>query len=105
MKLKIIWSKFAENQLDKIYNYYEKKATAKIAEKIIREILIVSNKLSNSPLIGPEEELLRKRKKDYRYLVIRNYKIIYFLDKENKSVNITDIFDTRQNPVKIKRTK
>ena len=33
MKLKIIWSKFAENQLDKIYNYYEKKATPKILEK------------------------------------------------------------------------
>jgi len=47
MALKIIWSEFTETQLDDIYDYYKKKAGAKIA----------------------------------------------------------DVFDTRQNPIKLKRTE
>jgi len=39
MALKIIWSEFAETQLDDIYDYYEKKAGAKIAKKLIIEII------------------------------------------------------------------
>lgn len=34
MILKIIWSEFAENQLDEIYNYYEKKASPSIAKNL-----------------------------------------------------------------------
>ena len=33
MVLKIIWSEFAETQLDEIYDYYEKKTSPRIAKK------------------------------------------------------------------------
>ncbi|WP_223442549.1 type II toxin-antitoxin system RelE/ParE family toxin [Polaribacter litorisediminis] len=38
MTLKIIWSEFAETQLDEIYQYYEKKASPRIAKKLLKEI-------------------------------------------------------------------
>lgn len=41
----------------------------------------------------------------YRYLVCDNYKISYSVDVELKLIKIADVFDTRQNPVKMKRTK
>lgn len=40
MIFKIIWSKFAESQLDEIYYYYEKKANPRIAKNYLRELLM-----------------------------------------------------------------
>jgi len=105
MKLKIIWSEFAETQLDEIYEYYEKKASATIARKLVRGIINEPKKLIKTPQIGQEEELLEQRNTEYRYLVFKNYKLIYSVDMENRFIKIADVFDTRQNPIKITRTK
>ncbi|MAC96780.1 MAG: plasmid stabilization protein [Flavobacteriales bacterium] len=105
MILKIIWSEFAEKQLDEIYEYYQKNASPRIAKMLLKEIINELNKLIHSPLIGQEEELLKQREILYRYLVFKNYKLIYSVDIENGYIKITDVFDTRQNPQKIKRTK
>jgi len=105
MTLKIIWSEFAENQLDEIYKYYEKEAGSKIAKKLMKGIINELKKLIKTPFIGQEEELLKQRKIEYRYLVFKNYKLIYSVDTENGFIKVADIFDTRQNPPKLKRTK
>lgn len=105
MTLKIIWSEFAETQLDEIYKYYEKEAGSKIAKKLMKGIINEPKKLIKTPHIGQEEALLKQRKIEYRYLVFKNYKLIYSVDTENGFIKIADIFDTRQNPPKLKRTK
>ncbi len=105
MVLKIIWSEFAETQLDKIYDYYEKRASTRVAKKLVREIINEPKKLIKSPLIGQKEELLKQRETEYRYLVFKNYKLIYSVDNQNGYIKIADVFDTRQNPPKLKRTK
>jgi plasmid stabilization system protein ParE len=103
--LKIIWSEFAETQLDEIYKYYEKEAGSRIAKKLVKGIINEPKKLIKKPHIGQEEALLKQRKIKYRYLVFKNYKLIYSVDMENGFIKIADIFDTRQNPPKLKRTK
>jgi plasmid stabilization system protein ParE len=105
MKLEIIWSEFAETQLDEIYEYYKKEASTRIAKKLLKGIINEPKKLIKTPLIGQEEELLKQREIHYRYLVFKNYKLIYSVDTENGFIKIADVFDTRQNPPKIKRTK
>ena len=40
-----------------------------------------------------------------RYLVYKNYKVIYWINEKENRIEINDVFDTRQNPTKIKRTK
>jgi len=105
MAVNIIWSKFAETQLDEIYDYYEDKAGSKVAKKIVRGIIDESKKLIKSPLIGQKEELLKQRDTEYRYLIFRNYKLIYSVDNRNGYIKIADVFATQQNPIKLKRTK
>ncbi|GGG44174.1 hypothetical protein GCM10010976_14710 [Bizionia arctica] len=61
--------------------------------------------MKKTPHIGQEEELLQQRIIHYRYLVFKNYKLIYSVDTENGFIKIADIFDTSQNPPKLKRTK
>ena len=105
MALNIIWSEFAETQLDEIYDYYEKKASTEVAKKLVKGIINEPKKLIKSPLIGQKEELLKQRETEYRYLIFKNYKLIYSVDNQNGYIKIADIFDTRQNPLKLKRTK
>lgn len=57
----------------------------------------------NHPHIGQEEELLKERDESYRYLVHGNYKIIHPIDTEHEWIKIADMFDTGQNPMKMKR--
>ncbi|MCC4214190.1 type II toxin-antitoxin system RelE/ParE family toxin [Leeuwenhoekiella parthenopeia] len=103
--MKIIWSEFAEMQLDDIFQYYVKKANITVAKKLLRELILEPNKLIDAPFIGQEEAILKDRKINYRYLIFKNYKIIYSVDLENNYIKIADVFDTRQNPPKLGRNK
>ena len=105
MSYKVIWSNFAESELDKIFEYYVEKASLKVAKNIIQNILAEPNRLIDNSEIFQTEELLIDREDSYRYIVCDNYKIIYSIDIELKLIKIADVFDTRQNPIKIKRNK
>tara|TARA_B110000090_G_scaffold207823_1_gene260105 strand:+ start:842 stop:1027 length:186 start_codon:yes stop_codon:yes gene_type:complete len=59
--------------------------------------------LIKNPVIGKKEQLLENRKQNYRHLIITNYKIIYSVNEEIEAIKIVDVFDTRQNPIKLKR--
>jgi len=105
MKFEIIWSYFAEKQLDEIYDYYLENASYKVAGNLINNLLKEPDTLIKNPLTGQIEPSLPDRKEIYRYLVYKSYKIIYSVDDDEKHIKIADVFDTRQNPVKITRKK
>ena len=102
VKLQVIWSEWAENQLDDIYAYYLLNAGEVVAKRIVLKILEETLYLSAYPFIGQKEPLLAHRNENYRYLICGNHKIIYFVEEKNDIVKIIDIFDTRQNPLKMK---
>lgn len=105
MGVKIRWTEFAVQQLKNIFDYFEKKAGKSIARKIVTDIVNSSIKLSKQPKIGQIEELLATRPQKFRYLVHTNYKLIYWINEDMKFIEIVDVFDTRQNPIKMKRKK
>ncbi|SDH07608.1 type II toxin-antitoxin system RelE/ParE family toxin [Psychroflexus sediminis] len=105
MALKIIWSELAESELDDIYEFYEKIASIKVAKKLVNAIINEPNKLIKTPEIGEKEPFLKHREIEYRYLVFRNYKLIYSVDYKKGCIKIADVFDTRQNPINLNRTK
>jgi len=97
--MKILWSNLAENSLISIYKYYREVAGISIARKIRSEILVATNQLKRFPDSGQEEDLLKKLEEGHRYLVKGHHKIIYRPVEEG--ILITDVFDTRQNPIKM----
>ena len=105
MNFRVIWSVYAENQLDKIFEYYIENASYAVAVNLIQKIIAEPNRLLENPNSSQVEELLLERDIVYRYLIYKNYKIIYSVDEKNYFIKIADVFDTRQNPKKIKRTK
>lgn len=102
MELTVYWTRFAEDKLDDIYDYYESKAGIRIARKLISGIIDKTIGLDKNPHIGQKEELLSARPKIFRYLVFKNYKIIYWLNQNKNRIDIVNVFDTRQNPLKMK---
>jgi toxin ParE1/3/4 len=101
MEIRIEWSEQSERQLKDIFDYYSIEASPKIAREIINRIIERVSILENNPLAGPKEELLSENPEEFRYLVERNYKIIYW--KKKRLITIAAVFDCRQNPEKIKK--
>jgi len=97
--MRVIWSNFAIETLKEIYVYYKQVAGYRIARKINNKIFKSTKQLINHPKSGQIEDTLRKLDEGHRYLVVGNYKVIYKEVKEG--ILITDVFDTRQNPIKM----
>ena len=99
----VIWSNFASETLKDIYDYYKEVASETIARKIKENIFIATRQLINHPESGQIEETLLQLEEGHRYLANNNYKIVY--KKVKEGVLITDVFDTRQDPIKINNPK
>ena len=103
MDVEVYWTQFAEDKLTDIYEYYKFNAGITVAQNLLNGIIDESLKLEKNSFIGQIEELLSDRVQKYRYLIYKNYKIIYWMDEVNKIVFISHVFDTRQKPNKINR--
>lgn len=101
MEIKVFWTETALNNLEDIFEYYKYKASVRVARKLVKGLVKSTLKLQESPQIGTKEELLADRKFEYRFLVVGNYKIIYWI--EDNYIKIATVFDCRQNPEKIKK--
>ena len=104
MELIVYWTKFAENKLEDIYEYYLLKANIKIAKELVNGIIDTTIDLELNPNIGQNEELLSARPQGFKYLVYKNYKIIYWINVNKMRIEVVNVFDTRQNPRKINMT-
>ncbi|MES2139143.1 MAG: type II toxin-antitoxin system RelE/ParE family toxin [Bacteroidota bacterium] len=97
--VEIIWTESALNDLNTIIDFISPFSVS-IAEQIAFRILFRTNQLSKLPKSGQIEPLLKNMKYEYRYLIEGHSKIIY--RSENSKIFIERIFDTRQNPIKLK---
>jgi len=104
MKLEVYWLQFAEEKLDDIYNYYKTKAGKNIAQKLVDGIIDTTINLESQPEIGQVESNLLNKKQEFRYLIFKNYKIVYWINYKYKRIEIANVFDCRQNPNKIQET-
>lgn len=99
MKVKITGPAVA--QLELIDKYYTKEGFVDFGKTLRGEITKAAKLLVINPKIGQIEDNLMHLGQDHRYLVLHsNYKLIYLV--QDNILYITDIFDTRQDPSRIK---
>ncbi|MGY5845994.1 type II toxin-antitoxin system RelE/ParE family toxin [Salegentibacter sp. HM20] len=101
--MEIFWTDFAIQNLKEIIDYHNKVAGPSVSIKIQTDIFTAVKHLIKNPEMGVIEPYLKGFPVIYRYILSKNYKIIYRI--ENRKIFITDIFDTRQNPNKISRSE
>jgi plasmid stabilization system protein ParE len=102
MDLEVFWSDFAKNKLEEIFDYYKLKASLKVANKIVNGIVNRTINLNKTPRIGQVEEIFKDDEREFRYLVYTNYKILYYINLRTNQIIIANVFDTRQNPEKLR---
>ncbi len=102
MELEVYWTQFAEDKLEDIFHYYSIKASLEIATILVTSLVDKTIDLGKNPKIGEVEYLLLERAQEFRYLVYKNYKIVYWINLNSKRVEIANVFDCRQNPEKLK---
>ncbi len=105
MKWTILWSSFAEKQIAGIHSFYIDEASPKVAKKITQGLIKAPSILLKNPKLGQIEPSLIDLKIEYRYILYKTYKIVYRLNMENRQIRVVDVFNTRQNPKKLKRNK
>jgi len=101
----IFWTALAKLKLQEIYDYYFEEVGFEIAEKITSEIVRETLRLIDAPYIGQKELLLEEYPNNFRYLVYKNYKIIYWINEKKNRIDIANVFDCRQDPNLLKQMK
>ena len=99
MEYKVIWTNRALKDLELISDYYI-DISIKTSEKIITGILKRTRQLETFPESGQKYESLQKTRFAYKRIVEGNYLIIYRIEKN--IIYIATVFDSRQEPTKLK---
>lgn len=92
---KIVWSKESRSSLNKIWQFYAEK-DIRAADRIIDEIISTAENIKFGEQYQVEEILGA----GYRRAVVRHFKVVYKI--EINRLRILEIFDSRQNPNKLK---
>lgn len=95
---KLIWSDNALEDLQGILKYLQEKWTEKEIRKFSKKLDTRLNLISTNPLLFPSSHL----KKNLRRSVLTYQTTIYYRIT-GKVVHIVSLFDTRQNPKKLKQ--
>ncbi len=99
--MKVYWTNFASKKLQAVFDYYKEVAGKRVADKIIKGIIKYTYNLEKNQKIGSIETFLKTNSIEYRYLIYKNYKIIYWVIIEKNRIEIIHIFDCRQDPEKL----
>ena len=99
--MKVQITDLAKDQLKRIYHYYRRRGNGKKGRQVRKDVLDKARLLKDNPEMGQEEENLKHLGLGHRYVLVNPfYKIIYLIIEP--VIYITDIFDTRQDPDKMK---
>lgn len=80
--IRIIFTDFADYEIDQIYSYYEINVSESIAIEILTDIYEALKRLYLFPQMGTVEPILSDMGLEVRYLVVRNHKIVYRIEKD-----------------------
>lgn len=94
----VVISKTAEKKLEKLFDYLIENWSVTIKKEFIKKLDSSIEIIQNEPEIFPES----KKGKGLRKCVITK-QITLFYRYNSKRINIVTIFDTRQNPEKLKK--
>jgi len=89
--------------LREIHKYCKENASVQIANRIKTGIFSATKPLKKNANSEQIELSLKTLEEGHRYIVESNYKIIY--KKVEQGILITDVFDCRQDPIKINDKK
>jgi toxin ParE1/3/4 len=98
--MKLFYTEQAVKSLQECLDFFPPEVSLEKRLQIRDGILAKADKLLSKPRMGQKEEYLDHLGQSHRRIIVGHYKIIYRI--EGEIIYITDIFDTRQDPSKMK---
>ena len=95
---KVVISKTTEKKLDSLFSYLVEKWSVKVKNEFIEKLDYSIELIRNQPEMFPESKQGKKLKK---CVVTKQTTLFYRFT--SKQINVVTIFDTRQNPKKLKQ--
>ena len=94
---KIIWTDEAKADLKDIYEFIRKESLQG-AKNVVFDI-------RNAPksVCFPQQNEKEWYNNKYQRIIVRNYKVLYRVEESAKELIISTVFDTRQNPDKLRQ--
>lgn len=96
----VIYTRQALSSLREALELIKPKVSKEKLKEVRKKIFDKADKLQDNPKLGQKEEYLAHLDKGHRRVIHSHYKIIYLVQKDR--IIVTDIFDTRQDPEKMK---
>ncbi len=93
-ELTIKWTEKSISDLEAIFHFYAQESVT-AADKVVSEVIE-----QTESIIYPNQFQQDEFHPKYRRIVVRHFKVLYRV--ETKVIYIVRIFDTRQNPNKLK---
>jgi addiction module RelE/StbE family toxin len=97
--IKIIWDNNAKADLKLIFEFIKLKSLQG-ARNVIKDIVNQSKQIHFTEQYQVDEIL----GEPFRRMIVRDYKIIYKIHSDSE-IRILQIFDSRQNPIKLKKSQ
>ena len=98
--MKLFYTEQALASLQECLDFFPPEVSEEKVNEVRDRILAKADQLLTNAHMGQHEEYLEHLGKGHRRLIEGNYKIIYRVQGE--TIYITDIFDSRQDPSKMK---
>ncbi|MFT4681801.1 MAG: toxin ParE1/3/4 [Granulosicoccus sp.] len=87
-----------EEALDLLKENFSEKSRLMLAAKVISS----TYKLAVYPEMGQIEPVLESLNLGHRRIIEGHFKIVYRINASEETIYVTDIFDSRQDPKKVK---
>jgi plasmid stabilization system protein ParE len=98
--MKLVYTEQAIAGLQECLDLFKPEVPVKKVNEIRDRILAKADRLLENPFMGQQEEYLEHLGQSHRRVIEGNYKIIYKV--EGETIIVTDVFDSRQDPEKMK---
>ena len=98
MNRKIVLSNRASKNLEKLLEYLETKQSKRVKDNFIKKLDRSLQILKEKPESSPKSEILKGL---HRCVITKQTTVFYKFDSKN--LYVVTIFDTRQNPDKIRK--
>ena len=98
--MKVFLSEFAESKLLELSKYLLEEWNLKTRDKFISKLTDKLNQISNQPDSCPKSSEFSNL---YKCVVTKQTTLFYRVIADKKEIEIITIFDTRQNPDKLKK--
>ena len=93
MMFSVIWTSKSFEDISNIHHYLSNKISSETANKIIDEIYQAVNSIT-----FVEQFQIDEYRKDCRRIIVRNYKILYYI--KDTEIFVIRVFNTLQDPTK-----